>query len=488
VVSEVAPWSQTGGLADVAGALPPALRAADPTLSVLVVTPLYRTVRDAWSARLDLADGGQVDVDVGGRRTARLLVARGEASTTCFVDLPEFYDRSGLYGDGRSDFPDNSLRFAALNRVALAVAPRLLGGVPDILHCHDWQAGLGPLVARRELPPQQEPRAVVFTVHNLAYQGLFPRSAMSELGLDWSLFTPDNLEFHDQVSFLKAGIKFAEATTTVSPGYARAILEPELGCGLDGFLRRYARRLRGIVNGIDVTSWNPATDPQLAASYSADDPDGKARCRQALADELGSRVGAGELWLGAITRLVEQKGVDLITALIPRLSELGARLVVLGTGDGELEHRLLEAAARSGAGPEKSRCVVRLGFDVALARRIYAGVDALLMPSRFEPCGLNQLYAMRYGTVPIVRRVGGLADTVDDPGDEALAAGRGTGFCFDRDSIDDLYGAVHRATKLFGDRAGWSRLVASAMGRDWSWNASAGAYVQLYRELLAETQ
>lgn len=466
IASEVAPWSHSGGLGDVVGALPGALAR---TCQVAVVTPLYRTVR---ARRAPLIDTG-IDLPVAlGRRayTARLhTLANAGPTALGFLDAPALYDRDGLYADDSGlDYDDNHLRFAVLCRAALAAAPHLLGGPPDIVHAHDWQAGLAPLYARDAAPGAR----AVFTIHNLAFRGLAPKHAMEELGLPWELFNLDQLEFYDRMSTLKAGVAFADAVTTVSPTYAREITTPAHGCGLDGFLRHRARRLLGIVNGIDTHAWNPATDPVLPAHYDAEDLSGKAACRAALARELGIDVAPDELLVGLVSRLTHQKGVDLLAALAPELGALGARVIVLGSGEGDLEDQLRAQSARPG-----TRLTARLGFDLSLARRIYAGCDALAMPSRFEPCGLNQLYAMRYGTVPIVRAVGGLRDTVSDPE---------TGFCFEDADENGLRWALGRAARVFRENPdGWRSMVRAGMARDSSWAPSAAAYVALYREIAA---
>ncbi|HUH01624.1 MAG TPA: glycogen/starch synthase, partial [Kofleriaceae bacterium] len=310
----------------------------------------------------------------------------------------------------------------------------------------------------------------VLTIHNLAYRGLFDKEIMTTLGLPWSRFTLDDFEYFDQLSFLKAGIASAAAVTTVSPSYAREILQPGTGQELAGFLAERARHLTGILNGIDTEAWDPATDPALPARYHRDDLAGKLACRKALARELDLTLGPGTLLAGMVSRFAEQKGLDLVAELVPELDELGISLVVLGTGEAVLEERFRLLAAR-----HPTALTVRVGFDVRLARRIYAGCDALLMPSRFEPCGLNQLYAMRYGTVPIVHAVGGLRDSVDDT----------TGIRFDHADVPGLRWAVTRAAEIFrGEPAVWRAMVGAGMARDWSWDQSARAYLDLYRRIV----
>lgn len=479
VASEVAPLSQTGGLADVLGALPGAqARGADN--EVAVVTPLYRAAKERAAALgVELLPAGEPRMVELGHHGFEVSLRRAivpGAPPLYFVDAPRLYQRDGLYADVcQRDYPDNPLRFATLCRVALDAAPELLGGAPDVVHGHDWQAGLAPLMAQTLEGPSP---ATVFTVHNLAYGGVFPKEVMRELGLSWAHFTMQKLEFYDQASFLKAGISSADAVTTVSPSYAREIRTPEFGCGLDGFIRAHARRLTGIVNGIDTDAWNPRTDPALASNYG-DLRVGKAACRAALAEELEVEVGPDELLIGVVSRFAEQKGLDLVADLAPELGRLGAHLIVLGTGDPDLEDRFRELSAQR-------RCPVtaRVGFDVGLARRIYAGCDAMLMPSRFEPCGLNQLYAMRYGTVPIVHATGGLRDTVIDRPEAEGGADAGTGICFAAANLAELRRAVERAATLYRESPGrWAGLQDRGMARDSGWPASAKRYLALYREL-----
>jgi starch synthase len=490
VASETAPWSHSGGLADVVGALPSALRtAADDDAQVVVMSPLYRCVRErAHALGATLTDTGiTIELELGDQSFRASVVSGkvGDALPVHFIDEPALFDRDGLYTDGNHrDFDDNAIRFGVLCKAAIAAAPRLLDGAPDVLHAHDWQAGLAPVFARTNdaVGAASSPRAVVFTIHNLAYRGLFDKDVVPALGLDWSLFRPDCLEFHDLASTLKGGVAFADAVTTVSPTYAREITTPAYGCGLDSFLQHTARRLTGILNGIDIADWDPATDPSLPTHYDSADLSGKRSCRAALAHELGFDVDERELLVGIVSRFASQKGLDLVADLAPELRALGVCVVVLGTGDPALEDRFRALAAT----PD-SRLFARIAFDLSLARRIYAGCDAMLMPSRFEPCGLNQLYAMRYGTIPIVRAVGGLRDTVDDPGDEALARGEGTGFRFDHPDLHGLRWAVTRAAQMHSDDPeGWRATMRAGMARDCSWAASASAYLALYRELLSD--
>lgn len=463
VASEVAPWSQTGGLGMVAGSLAPALAAAGAEVSV--VTPLYRGIAARAAERGEsLVDAGiDVSVELEGRAIpGRFLRTRAGGARVYFLDCPLLFDRAGLYGEAGVDYPDNPFRFAFLCRAAATAGELLCDGRPDVVHGHDWQTGLVPVYLSQT---GHRPRAV-FTIHNLAFQGLVPKHLVPALGISWDGFLADGFEFWDKVSYLKAGCSFSDAITTVSPTYAREITTPPFGCGLDGFFRKWG--CRGILNGIDVDAWDPARDPSIAARFTVADLSGKAACRAALEREVG--LPPGGLLLGVVSRLTEQKGLDLVVALVDQLAALDARLVVLGSGDHELEARLAEMAS---AAPD--RVALRVRFDEALAHRIFAGVDALLMPSRFEPCGLAQMQAMRYGTLPIVNPVGGLYDTVTDGAD---------GFHMRAATAAGLSEAVARAAALKRDRARWSRAVTTAMARDWSWEQPAARYLELYRRLL----
>ena len=482
VASEVTPWSQTGGLAEVVGALPAALARQGGDLEVAVMSPLYRMTRARVAERGAALEDTGVEVAVAfpaADLTARVqrLAGRPGGVDTLFLDCPVLYDRDALYGDAAGDYRDNALRFAFLARAAIAAAPRVLGGPPDLYHGHDWQAGLVPVYLQRTGAPAPS----IMTVHNLAFQGLFDKQTLLQLGLDWSIFTLDRLEHHDRLSFLKGGLAGAAAVTTVSPTYAMEVLTPRFGEGLHGFLRYDVREVRGILNGIDAEAWDPARDRAIAARFSARDLAGKAACRAALASERGLAPRPDELLVGVISRLTEQKGVDLIADLVPELHGLGVRLVVLGAGEHALEERFRWLAERF-----QHHLSVTIGFDPALARRIVAGCDAVLMPSRFEPCGLTQMYAMRYGAVPVVNPVGGLRDSVADPGDERLADGEGTGFWMEEASAAGVRAALRRAASLHrGSPEGWRRLVEACMSRDLSWREPAARYLALYRELLA---
>lgn len=476
VASEVAPFAQSGGLADVLAGLPTAL--AGHGLDTAVLVPLYRGVADKLAAMgIALDPGAPLRLELGIHTLpAAIRIAEVGRVRHGFLDCPVLYDRpGGLYGPhATGEFGDNHVRFAALGKAALAAGDVLLGGAPEILHVHDWQGGPAAIYARLA----RAPSLIVTTIHNLAYRGIFPKAAMTELGIPWSMFTSDQLEFYDQLSFLKGGLAFADVATTVSPSYAREILTPERGEGLDGFLRWNVKRLVGIVNGIDTTVWDPATDPVLPATYSRTELAGKAVCRARLAAELGLPLADDEPLVGVIARMTDQKGLDLVAEIVPELARLGARLVVLGAGEPLLEQRFLWLADVF-----REHVAVRIGFSGELAHHIYAASDVFAMPSRFEPCGLGQLYAMRYGAIPVVHAVGGLRDTVIDPGDSELARGRGTGIRFAPATPLAFALALDRAARLFRDDAVFATVRQAAMARDSSWIAAAQQYVQLYRSL-----
>jgi starch synthase len=479
VASEVAPFAQSGGLADVLAGLP-AAQAAGHGLTTAVFVPLYRGVAEHLAAAgVTLEPGIALPLELGVHQLAAAIrIARVGQVRYGFLDCPALYDRpGGLYGPhGADDFGDNHVRFAALGKAALAAGDALFGGAPDVLHLHDWQGGAAAIYARLAQPSP----LIVMTIHNLAYRGIFPKTVMTELGIPWSMFTPELAEFYDQVSFLKAGLALADAVTTVSPSYAREILTPERGEALDGFLRWNVKRLVGIVNGIDTVAWDPATDRALPATYTSSALAGKAICRTRLAAELGLPLADDEPLIGVIARMTDQKGLDLIAEIVPELARLPARLVVLGSGEPALEQRFTWLAEVF-----REHVAVRIGFDGDLAHQIYAGCDLFAMPSRFEPCGLGQLYAMRYGAIPVVHAVGGLRDTVIDPGDDELARGRGTGLRFTPATPLALARALDRAVRLFRDAAVLATVRRAAMARESSWMASAQQYVQLYRSLVA---
>ncbi len=470
VASEVAPFSKSGGLGDVSEALPRALAARGHRLAV--VTPRYGSV-DPQRHRLERLD---LEVEVAGER-AGLWRAAGPAPVYLLEHQRFFGSRPGLYGERGEDYPDNAQRFAFLSRAALEV-PAALGLAPGIVHLHDWQTALGAWLLRfeRTADPHLARARCVFTIHNLAYQGMFPKEMLVEVGLPWDVFTFEAMEFHDQLNFMKAGLVYADALTTVSPNYAREILTVEGGQGLDSVLRMRRRDLVGILNGIDAVQWDPSRDPHLPARYGPGDLSGKAACKSALQREMGFPERARVPLVGFIGRLAEQKGVDLLLQALPEILAMDVQVAVLGRGHPDWEETLSRTSRERAA-----RLGVRIGFDEGLAHRIEAGADLFLMPSRFEPCGLNQLYSLRYGTVPVVRAVGGLDDTVEDYD----GARRGTGFKFRDYQARAMMTALRRALDVWRDERAWHGLVERGMAQDFSWDRSAAGYEALYQRLAA---
>ena len=474
VASEAQPFSKTGGLADVAGSLSRAL--GELGHDVTVVTPRYRGVpAGTWrgTVRANVAghwfEGGMQETPLG--PNARALL----------VDCPPLFDRGGIYAEHGRDYDDNPIRFAFLSIAALEWAS-WQPSAPDVIHAHDWQAGLLPVYARRQyralwagtdgMPPS------VFTIHNIAYQGIIDKEWVPRLGLGWQDFHVNGLEFWDRLSYLKAGVQFSDALTTVSPTYALEIQRPDYGYGFDGVIRTRASALVGILNGIDVKEWDPTQDPFLPVPFSSADLRGKRAAKRALLEQFN--LASDDLALerpviGMVSRMVEQKGLDLIAWLAPELAALDASFVVVGTGDRRFEDmwRWLHSIAPDRISPY-------IGFDERRAHLVEGGADIFLMPSRYEPCGLNQMYSMRYGTVPVVRAVGGLVDTVlphDRPD--------GTGFLFSHYDAAALLDALKRALAVHRVPHEWRRLQVNGMTNDFSWTRSAAEYVKVYKGVMA---
>ncbi len=464
VASEAAPFAKTGGLADVVGALPAALKAFDCEVAVLI--PRYRRIELTAAKRVY----DSIPIWLGGAVHETSLYQANAGTPFYFLEAPSLYDRDGYYGDASGDYADNAVRFAVLSRAALAVARRVFR--PQILHCHDWQTGLVPVYLKTDFAydPTFLGMKTLFTIHNLGYQGLFPPSVLPQIGMSSGLFNPEALEFFGKVNFLKGGLVFSDALSTVSRGYAAEIQTDEYGFGLDGVLRARASDLHGILNGVDYQNWNPATDPHLAAHYSPGDLSGKRECKRDLLREFAFPEAAmNRPLVGVVSRLATQKGTDLILEIAPELVKDDLYLVVLGAGDAVYETRLREIAA---AYP--GHIGLEVGYDEALAHKIEAGVDMFLMPSQYEPSGLNQLYSLRYGTVPVVRATGGLDDTIEE----------GTGFRFQEYSARAFLAAIRTASAAFVDRQSWEAMMRRGMQKDFSWRISAGEYAALYRRLL----
>jgi starch synthase len=465
VSSEAAPFAKTGGLADVVGSLPSALRSFGD--EVAVVIPRYASIDLKTAHRV----WDHLPVHFGPVSFPVSIYQAPADYPVYLVDCPLLYERKGFYGESGVDYPDNHIRFAVFCRAALGVARVLFR--TDIFHCHDWQTGLLPAYLRTAFAtdPTFLGCRTLFTIHNLGYQGLFPKTALAEVALDPAVYRPDGMEFFGQVSYIKAGIQFADALSTVSPTYAREIQTPEFGFGLDGCLRARAGVLTGILNGADYAAWNPQSDPFIPARYSSADLAGKATCKRQLLLEFGLPADAMDRpLLGIVSRFTRQKGFDILVEVAAQIVAEDVYLVALGTGDPEFEDffRLMQQE-------HPGRIAARIGFDGPLAHRIEAGADIFLMPSHYEPCGLNQMYSLRYGTVPVVRATGGLDDTIEE----------GTGFKFAEYSGEALLAAVRAAVHAFADREAWQSMMRRGMSKDFSWKAPAAAYAELYRRILA---
>jgi starch synthase len=468
VAPEGIPFSKTGGLGDVIGGLPKELAALGHEVAVLL--PHYRGTKIEpkivhESLTVPVGEALRFPSVVGGFKL--------DGVRYDFLDDPEYFDRDTLYGGPAGDYPDNPERFAEFSRAALEYAK--LVWRPDVIHCHDWQTALLPVFRKTAYAtdPVLSQIPTVLTIHNLGYQGLFPPSVLDRIGLPRRLFTIQGMEFYGRVNFLKGAIIFTDWLTTVSRGYAKEIQTPEYGCGLDGVIAHRAGRLTGILNGVDYEAWSPETDRLILANYSASDLSGKAVCKRDLLDRFGlpARHAARPL-VGIISRFVDQKGFDLLVEAADEILKEDVQIVALGTGMPEYEEFFRKLAARH---PEQVS--VRITYDNGLAHKIEAGADLFLMPSRYEPCGLNQIYSLRYGTLPLVRATGGLEDTVEpyDP-----KTGEGTGFMFKDYKAQTLVACLREAVRVWGDRQAWLRLQANAMARDFSWRASAMQYVDLY--------
>ena len=439
--SEVVPFAKTGGLADVTGALPFALEALGH--EVIIIMPGYKQIPDKKSVI-------------------------GKNIRVYFIENDAYFGRDGLYGDKKGDYKDNLKRFSYYCKESLKLLKEI-GFTPDIIHCHDWQSALIPVYMKTIYANDPFYRGVktVFTIHNLGYQGLFPKEEFPELGLDWKYFDVDTLEFFGRVNLLKGGIVFSDLINTVSPTYSKEIQTKELGFGLEGVLTKRRNRLFGVLNGIDYSIWNPATDKIIPAGYSLSDMNGKMEDKKQLQQLCGLPLNKDIPLLGIVSRLAEAKGFDLLAQIMDTLCKMDLQIVILGTGDLKY-HKLLSDVAK-----KYSRVMsLQLKFDDALAHKIYAGADIFLMPSSYEPCGLGQLISLRYATIPVVFKTGGLADTVN----------ASHGFVFKRYKKEDLMHSLKSALKAFSDKDKWNKLMVNAMKCDFSWEESAREYVRLYEE------
>jgi len=472
VASECVPFSKTGGLADVVGALPRALAAAGHEISVFV--PRYRLTR--ISEERTVVQSITIPFDDRYRFCSILSGAGYPGVRFFFVDYPPYFDRDGLYGTASGDFPDNAERFALFCRAVLEASKIL--GVPDIFHCHDWQSALVPVLLRTQYleDPAFRECGTVFTIHNIGYQGLFPAEILPLLTLPWDLFTITKMEFFGNVNFLKGALAYADLITTVSRKYAQEIQTTEFGFGLDGVLKERAQTVIGILNGVDYEEWNPETDRFIAAHYSADDLSGKQECKQDLLASFGLANADPNLpVIGIVSRFAAQKGFDLIGQIVDRLALEVVLVTVLGSGDKLYEEMFLRLCRRV-----PNKIAARIAYDNALAHKVEAGADMFLMPSRYEPCGLSQIYSLKYGTVPIVRATGGLDDTID-PWDPRTK--KGTGFKFQEYTGEALLRTIHQALQLYRDQGSWQRLMRNGMSKDFSWRVSAREYVRAYERV-----
>lgn len=467
VTSEAAPFAKTGGLADVLGALPPALVKLGEEVSV--VMPRYGSVRVDGAERI----APEMPLSLGPRTfTAAIDQVEREGVRYLFVDCPPLYGRSGIYGEWGAEYLDNHIRFGALNLAALEIARKI--SPADIFHAHDWPAGLLAVYLREiyATDPALAGAKCVITIHNLGYQGNFSGYLLPDLGLSSAVFTPRGLEFWGSLNFLKAGIVWSDEITTVSPTYAREIQTPEYGHGLDGVLRDRAASITGILNGVDYAEWDPENDPHLSHHFSARNLTSKRFAKQALLREMKLPPNEKRPLIGIVSRFAGQKGFDLVSAIAPELADLDLAMAVLGSGEPRFE-QMFRALAE--AYPQKF--AVQIGYDNGLAHRIEAGADMFLMPSQYEPCGLSQMYSLRYGAVPIVRATGGLDDTVD----------QSTGFKFSAYTPEALLEAIRQALAAWQDRKLWLERMRRGMAMDFSWGASAAGYQRLYRNLIGPT-
>ncbi len=471
---EVAPFAKTGGLADVVGTLSAALEKSGHELCIVI--PAYRCVLQGNFALEETRMQFSVPLADRDERGAVLKAGLGKNISVYLVRADRYFDRESLYGTSAGDYADNAERFVFFSRAALEILRR---HPVDIAHCHDWQSALAIvfLKAQPDRYPELTSSRTVFTAHNLGFQGVFAEAAWALLDLDRSFFSPERLEFYGRINFLKGALLCADKITTVSPTYAREIMGKEQGFGLEGVLQGRAGDVVGILNGVDYGQWNPAVDPWIAERYTESNLAAKHNCKQSLQRALGLPVRDEAPLLGIVSRLTAQKGFDLVEKIFGQLMARDLQIAILGSGEARYEEFFRRVAKQF-----SKKVAVRIGFDEALAHRIEAGADIFLMPSLYEPCGLNQMFSLKYGTIPVVRAVGGLKDTVEDFDPEQ---GTGTGFVFGAYEPQALLAAVERALQAYGDQRAWTALCHRAMSRDFSWDRSADAYSDLYRQLRA---
>ncbi|OGW06670.1 MAG: starch synthase [Nitrospinae bacterium RIFCSPLOWO2_12_39_16] len=482
---EMVPFAKTGGLADVSGALPKAIEKLGE--DVTVIMPKYQAVDEKKNTLEDT--GKKISVPISNRiKEAKIykgyinsqqsaVGSRQSKIPIYFIDKKEYYDRPYLYGTPQGDYPDNAERFIFFSRAILETC-KTIGLKPDVIHCNDWQTGMVPVYLKTiyKDDPYLKDTATLFTVHNLGYQGLFWHLDMHLTNLGWDIFNPEGIEFYGKMNILKGGLVYSDIITTVSRTYSHEIQTKEYGCGLDGVLRKRKDDLYGVLNGIDYEEWNPATDKYIAAKYLKENLSGKWECKKDLLKIYGLKPSKEIPVLSVISRLADQKGFNLVAEIVNELMELDIQFVLLGTGE-EKYHKLFEEIGKK----YPSKAGIKIGFDNALAHKIEAGADMFLMPSRYEPCGLNQLYSLKYGTIPIVRATGGLNDTVENYNPVTK---NGNGFKFAEYSSTALFSAIKTAIDFHKNKTQWNRIMMNAMGEDFSWSHSAREYVELYRKVI----
>jgi len=468
---EVFPFAKTGGLADVVGALPEAIAKKGHKASTIL--PYYQLVKKNGFNPVMFKKNISIRIN-NWEDSFNLLLLKHNGVDVYFIEKNEYYNREFLYGTPQDDYQDNAFRFGFYAKAILASIPYI--GRQDIFHCNDWQSGLVPLYIKthHKDDPMFSNVKVLFTIHNMAYQGLFSKEMMTYLDISWDLFNQDGVEFWDKLSFMKAGIVFSDAISTVSKGYSKEILNPEFGCGLDGLLKSREKNLYGIVNGVDYSIWNPAVDQFIAEKFNEKDLKGKVECKRDLAKAFEIKYNAKRPIIAMITRLAEQKGIDLVVNIMEELLK-DSDFVILGFGD-EKYNKIFQKMAEK----YKGKIGVSIKFDNALSHKMEAGADMFLMPSRYEPCGLNQMYSLKYATVPIVRAVGGLDDTIQnfDPGTK-----KGNGFKFKDATNEALSGAIKEAVATFRNELLWKELLKNCISCDFSWESSAEQYLKLYKNL-----
>ena len=477
ISSEVSPFAKTGGLGDVAEALPLALNEIKVDCSVIM--PFYKLVWDngffpsLFRSGIPLKMGANVS-------TFDIYFIKYKNTKFYFIKSDDLYNRDGLYGTPKGDHGDNALRFGFFSRAVLESLPFI--GEPDILHCNDWQSGLIPFYLKHSYEKRLDPKKikVLFTIHNMAYQGLFKPDVMDELDLPKEFFTMEGYEFYGKLSLIKSGIVYSDAISTVSEGYAKEIVTEEFGCGLDGILRTRQNDLYGIVNGADYSTWDPKTDRFITKNYTKETIGLKLESKKDLAKEFDIEFDESKPVIGMITRLAEQKGVDLVVSGMERLLSMGVNFVILGTGD-----ERYNSLFKDFSGKYKGRAGAMVAFNNPIAHKIEAGCDMFLMPSRYEPCGLNQMYSLKYGTIPVVRDTGGLRDTIED---YDAAAKKGNGFKFSSPNTEEMLKAVKRAVDIFKDKPAWKALQLNALKYDLSWNRSAKKYAELYKAIKSKSK